>query len=173
MPISLSGLGYAYAVSGRAADAILLLEEGVSDVGFDRPRRVAWLAEVHLRAGGSEEATRLAGQALELARGQKAQGHEAWTLRLLGEIGAHVDPLAVGPVSARYQEAFALAQTLGMRPLAAHCHFGLGKLYRRTGDGVKADEHLTTAETMYREMAMSFWLEKAETALGPSHEKSP
>jgi class 3 adenylate cyclase/tetratricopeptide (TPR) repeat protein len=173
MPVSLSGLGHAYAVSGRVADAILLLEESVSDVGFDRPRQVAWFAEAHLRAGRSEEATRLAGQALELARSQKAQGYEAWALRLLGEIGAHVDPLAVGSAAAGYQEALALAQTLGMRPLIAHSHLGLGTLYRRTGDGAKAQEHLTTAATMYREMGMGFWLGQAEAALGPPHGKSP
>ena len=54
-----------------------------------------------------------------------------------------------------------------MRPLAAHCHLGLGKLYRGIGDGAKAQEHLTTAATMYREMDMGFWLEKAEAELGP------
>jgi hypothetical protein len=52
-----------------------------------------------------------------------------------------------------------------MRPSAAHCHLGLGRLYWRAGDGVKAKEHLTTASTMYREMGMSFWLEKAAGAL--------
>jgi hypothetical protein len=60
----------------------------------------------------------------------------------------------------------ALANELGMRPLVAHCHLGLGKLYRRTGDGAKAQEHLTTAATMYREMGMDFWLEKADAELG-------
>ena len=72
-----------------------------------------------------------------------------------------------------YREALALADTLGMRPLAAHCHLGLGRLYRRTGDGAKAHEHLTTATTMYREMGMGFWLAKAEVELGPPHENSP
>ena len=67
---------------------------------------------------------------------------------------------------AHYGEALALATELGMRPLVAHCHLGLGKLYRRTGDQAMADEHLTTATTMYREMGMTFWLEKAE-AKGP------
>jgi hypothetical protein len=64
-----------------------------------------------------------------------------------------------------YREALALATDLGMRPLVAHCHLGLGKLYRRTGDGAQAQEHLTTAATMYREMDMGFWLEKAEAEL--------
>ena len=56
----------------------------------------------------------------------------------------------------------ALAEELGMRPLVAHCHLGLGKLYRRTGQQEQAQEHLTTATTMYREMDMRFWLEQAE-----------
>jgi hypothetical protein len=48
-----------------------------------------------------------------------------------------------------------------MRPLVAHCHLGLAKLYRRTGRTAQAHEHLTTATTMYREMDMPFWLEDA------------
>ena len=52
-----------------------------------------------------------------------------------------------------------------MRPLVAHCHLGLGKLYRRTGSREQAHEHLTTATTMYREMDMRFWLPEAEAAM--------
>ena len=52
-----------------------------------------------------------------------------------------------------------------MRPLVAHCHLGLGHLYRRTGNHAKAQEHLTTATTLYRKMGMPFWLERAEEAL--------
>jgi hypothetical protein len=52
-----------------------------------------------------------------------------------------------------------------VRPLVAHCHLGLGKLYRRTGDRQQAHEHLATATTMYREMDMRFWLEQAKTEL--------
>jgi hypothetical protein len=63
----------------------------------------------------------------------------------------------------QYVEALTLATELGMRPLVAHCHLGLGKLHRRTGKREQAQEHLTTAMTMYREMDMQFWLEKAGT----------
>ena len=52
-----------------------------------------------------------------------------------------------------------------MRPLIAHCHLGLGKLYRRTGRRDQAQEHLTIAATMYHEMGMRFWLAKAEAEL--------
>jgi uncharacterized protein HemY len=53
-----------------------------------------------------------------------------------------------------------------MRPLIAHCHFGLGKLYRRTGRHEQAQEHLGTAATMYADMAMASWLEQAEAEMG-------
>jgi len=46
-----------------------------------------------------------------------------------------------------------LAEELSMRPLVARCHLGLGKLYRRTGEREQAQEHFTTATTLYREMA--------------------
>ena len=52
-----------------------------------------------------------------------------------------------------------------MRPLVAHCHLGLGKLYRRVGKRQQAQEHLATAGTMYREMDMRFWLAPPEAEL--------
>ncbi len=52
-----------------------------------------------------------------------------------------------------------------MRPLQAHCHLGLGKLYQRTGKRQEHPEHLITARMMFREMDMRFWLEKAEVEL--------
>jgi hypothetical protein len=36
-----------------------------------------------------------------------------------------------------------------MRPLVAHCHLGLGKLYQRMGKREQAQEHLTTASTRW------------------------
>jgi hypothetical protein len=54
-----------------------------------------------------------------------------------------------------------------MRPLMAHCHLGMGKLFHRTGDRAKAAEHLTISAAMYREMDAGFWLEKAEAELDP------
>jgi hypothetical protein len=58
-----------------------------------------------------------------------------------------------------------LTYELGLRPLVAHCHLGLGKLFGRTGKREQAREHLTTASTMYREMGMTYWLEKAEAEI--------
>ena len=86
-------------------------------------------------------------------------------MRLLGEIAFRYDPPHLDLAADRYRQALALADELGMRPLVAHCHLGLGKLYRRTGKREQASEHLTTATTMYREMDMTYWLEQAEAEM--------
>ena len=41
---------------------------------------------------------------------------------------------------------------------------GLGQIQRRAGRPEQAHEHLATAATLYREMAMSHWLEPAPAA---------
>jgi hypothetical protein len=99
-------------------------------------------------------------------RGRGERGHEAWALRLFGEIAAQADPPDAELAEAPSSQALARADELAMRPLVAHCHLGLGKLYRRMGKRSEAEEHLTTAATMYREMGMTFWLEKADAELG-------
>ena len=124
------------------------------------------LGEAYVVAGRLEEAQASACRALALIREQGQRGHETYALRLLGEIAARGDPLDAETAESYYRQALALATKLEMRPLVAHSHLGLGKLYRSTGDAVKAEEHLTTAATMYREMGMSFWLEKADAELG-------
>jgi tetratricopeptide (TPR) repeat protein len=121
------------------------------------------LGEAQMLDGHLDEADRLATRAVEVARAHKERGHEAWAYRLLGEISVCREPAAAEPASNRYHEALVLADELGMRPLGAHCHLGLGKLYRRTGQRQEAQEHLATATMMYRQMDMRFWLELAET----------
>jgi hypothetical protein len=64
-----------------------------------------------------------------------------------------------------YRAASALASELGMRPLVAHSHRGLGEVSHRANRLADAREHLGAAITMYREIAMPSWLAKAEAAL--------
>ena len=75
---------------------------------------------------------------------------------MLGDIAAHPDRFEVDTAEAHYRQALALAEALGLRPLMAHCHLGLGALYRRAGTRQQAREHLTTAATMFGEMDMRF-----------------
>jgi len=97
---------------------------------------------------------------------QSHHGVAAHALHLLGEIATHPDRFDAASGKAHYRKALALAEPRGMRPLIAHCHLGLGKLYGRTGQREQAQEHLITATAMYREMDMRFWLERAEAEIG-------
>jgi class 3 adenylate cyclase/tetratricopeptide (TPR) repeat protein len=162
-----AGLGYAYALSGRIAEGIPLLEHALSAAetmayGQNKLLFLVYLGEAYVLADRLEDAVEFAGRALTLSRERGKGREEARALRLLGEIASHQNRLDVATAKAHYGAAMALASELGIRPLVAHCHLGLGKLYRRTDKHEQAQEHLTTATTMYHEMDMRFWLEKAE-----------
>jgi tetratricopeptide (TPR) repeat protein len=160
-------LGYLYALSGRVADGVSLLEEALKaleTMGMFQWRSsvLAHLGETYLLASRPEDAFTVAERGLALTSERGHRGWEAWTRRLLGEIASQRTPLNTATAEAHYEAALALASELGMRPLVAHCRLGLGRLYRRTGRRQEAQEHLTTTTTMYREMDMTYWLEKAE-----------
>jgi tetratricopeptide (TPR) repeat protein len=163
-------LGAAYVLCGRIDEAVRLLERVIEQttssgiMGVQAPLLFT-LGEAHLRAGRLEEARPLAVRALEYVRTYQQRGHEAYALRLLGDIAAHRDPPQVEAADASYRQAFTLAEELGMRPLLAHCHRGLGTLYATTGQRGQARTELTAAIALYRAMAMTFWLPEAEAAL--------
>jgi class 3 adenylate cyclase/tetratricopeptide (TPR) repeat protein len=118
------------------------------------------LGRAALELGRLDEALRLAGRAIESSPSHP--GFVAHALHLLGDIATHPERFDSGRAEAHYRQASALAEPRGMRPLIAHCRLGLGRVYRRAGKRQEAREYLTTAVTMYREMDMRFWLEKAE-----------
>jgi tetratricopeptide (TPR) repeat protein len=159
-------LGAAYSGTGRRAEAVALMEARRAFEQIQRywlwPGRVGALGEAYLLDGRLADATRIAEDGLAAARQWGERGVEGQLLRLLGDIASHPDRLDAERCEGHYHQALALAQPRSMRPLVAHCHLGLGKLYRRTGKREQAHEHLTTTTTMYREMGMTYWLEKAE-----------
>jgi hypothetical protein len=108
---------------------------------------------------------------VRLASERGERGYAAWALRLLGDIASCQDRLDVVTAEARYSAAMALASELGMRPLLAHCHYGLGILYNRIGRPEQARAELSAAIELYRAMQMPFWLERAEIALVQGIEK--
>jgi len=164
-----AGLGYAYALRGRLVEGRSLVEEGISvnirTGARQRPLLVAWLSEVCRLVGSCEEAWQHAHQALDLARQFKDRGDEAHALHQLGVVQAHANPLDAEQAAAHYWQAFALAEDLGMRPLQAHCHRGLGLLYAAIGRQEQARAELSTAIELYRAMDMTFWLPETEVAL--------
>jgi tetratricopeptide (TPR) repeat protein len=160
-------VGYAYLLSGRVAEALPLLEHAVnqSTYGLRELLHRSWLSEAYRLTSRKEKAIEVAQQTLSLARDRKERGHEAWVLRGLGEIASYKDSPDFSAAEVYYNQALALAKELGMRPLIAHCHVGLGKLYRHTGDSAQAKAHLGNGVAMMREMAMGLWLERAEAEL--------
>jgi tetratricopeptide (TPR) repeat protein len=166
----LTGLGSAYALQGRVAEGRALLEEAISEdirtgLLLGRAYPVAWLSEVCRLAGRGAEAWQHACQALDLARQQQAHGDEALALHQLGTVYAHADPPDAVQAEAHYRQALALAEALGMRPLQAHCHRGLGMLYATTGQREQAHTELCAAVDLYQAMEMTFWLPETEAAL--------
>jgi tetratricopeptide (TPR) repeat protein len=166
--INASLLGHTYALSGRVAEGVPLLEQAVelaTSLGQVTPLNLTRLGECYLLAGRSEDTSDLAGRALALSRERNERGHQAWALRLLGEIAAHREPPDAEGAERHYREALALAEELGMRPLVAHCHCGLGILYAMLGRPEEARAELTAATELYRALEMTFRLTRAAAAL--------
>jgi tetratricopeptide (TPR) repeat protein len=169
-PIAMASLGHMYARSGRIGEGVFLVQQALAAcesarIGIFCSLSVVQLGEAYLLADQIEDARACAARAVRLARERGERGHEAWALRLLGEIAAHHDRPNVATAEAHYRAALALASELGMRPLQAHCHRGLDTLYAKIGRLEQARAELSTAIDLYRTMAMTFWLPQAEAAL--------
>jgi tetratricopeptide (TPR) repeat protein len=167
LPSITATLGLAYALSGRVAEALPLLDEVVVHEDPGRGGSFALLrqGEAYLLAGCPENASRCIARALALSRDRKERGYQAYALRLLGEIAAHGELLQSEQAETHYRQALALAEELGMRPLQAHCHRSLGTLYAKTGQREPAHAELSAALDLYRDMEMTYWLPETEAAL--------
>src|SRR5215471_6641897 len=168
-PIALAALGHVYARSGRVEEGVSGLQQALAGyasagIGYLRSMSMVQLGEARLLAGRVEEAWDFGTRAVVLAREREERGHEAWAHRLLGETVSHRDRPDVAAAEAHYATSTALALELGMRPLVARCRFSLGQLYRRAGDR-RATEHLTSAISLFQEMGMRFWFDKAESEM--------
>jgi tetratricopeptide (TPR) repeat protein len=163
-----ASLGLAYALVGRHAEALPMLEQAVEQETAAGGGHVSiWLTELsqgYLLVGRLEEARTQGVRALELALERGERGFQAWALRILGEIARQCDPPEVEQAALHYQQALALAKELGMRPIQAHSHLGLGMLYTKLDRQRQAHTELTAAIDLYRAMDMTFWLPQAEAA---------
>ncbi len=157
-PAIASPLGYAYALSGRSADGLSLLEQAVEATaqrGAVHALRIAHVAEARLLAGETETARELVTVALEAARTRKERAHEAYALRVLGLVAAERS----GTEAEQHLRAAAkLADELQMQPLAAQVRLDLAAVYARLG--MTEAHHATAIDAAGRRqsMAMLDWL---------------
>jgi class 3 adenylate cyclase/tetratricopeptide (TPR) repeat protein len=168
-PLAMAALGHIYARSGRVEEGVVRLQQALAGyasagIGYLRSMSMVQLGEAHLLAGQVEEASDFGTRAVTLASERGERGHEAWAHRLLGEVASHHHSPDVAAAEGHYATSMALASELGMRPLVAHCHFGLGKLHGRVGNR-RATEHLTTAKNLFDEISIPLWAKQAEAEM--------
>jgi class 3 adenylate cyclase/tetratricopeptide (TPR) repeat protein len=164
---SVASSAYILAQLGEASEALSRLRECEQrvehHVASGYSGSLGWfymlLGRTALALGRLDDSMRLGDRAIESSSRMPGFAAHAWHLH--GDIATHPDRFNAERAKAHYAQALALAEPRGMRPLVAHCHLGLGKLYRHTGKRQEAQEHLTMATTMYREMDMTYWLERA------------
>jgi tetratricopeptide (TPR) repeat protein len=113
-----------------------------------------------LMLGRLDEAQRFADRSIESSLYQP--GLAAYAKCLLGDLASHPNHFDAESAVAHYREALALTEARGMRPVVAHCHFGLGRLHRRSGNSERARPHLNAAKDMYGGMGMGFWLAQVD-----------
>jgi class 3 adenylate cyclase/tetratricopeptide (TPR) repeat protein len=165
LPWAVASSAWALAQVGEAGEALSRVREAERLLELQATRGIvghrAWGYHAASRAclllGRLDEARCLASRSVESA--QRQPGFTAHALRLLGDLATHPGQFDAEGGAAHYQQALALAQLHGMRPLVAHCRRGLGKLYDRIGQPEHARENMTAATMLYREMDMHFWFE--------------
>lgn len=164
-----SALGLAYTLAGRGAEAIQLLGQAVEQgerMGLvaGHALMVTWLAEAHDANGDAASALRYGERAYEMACRYDERGHQAWALRLVGELAGRGSSFDVRPAQAQeyLERADALGKELRMRPLMARCRLGLGRVFARTGDRDRAAAELAEAGRLFAQLGMSYWSRKAE-----------
>ena len=163
-------LGQCLVTLDRKEDGLSLLEEGVrlSDELGVKAYLARWatlLGEGFLTTGDVRRAVEIGERALGLARAHGERGHEAAALRLLADTAAAEQPPRLDIAVERYAAAVAIAEELGLRPLLARSHLGLGQIHRRAGRPLEAEEHLATAVVLFSDLGMWTWLDRSEPDL--------
>jgi class 3 adenylate cyclase/tetratricopeptide (TPR) repeat protein len=153
-------LGYAYVLGGNAVEGVTLLEDGAAlsqraQVKVAESLVASALGEAYLRAGRLAEASTTAMRALDIARARRERGYEAWTIRLQGQIAIASTRTELPWAEEHFRNAGVIADTLGMRPLRAHCRLGLASVHAKAGRPVEAAAERARAAAEFRAMGMT------------------
>jgi hypothetical protein len=168
LPWAVTSLAWALAQIGDTNQVLRRVQEGEEHLKRQDAKGIFihrdWgyhaVARACLLLGRLDQARRLADHSLESS--QRQPGFAAHAHCMLGDLAIHTDPFDAERATAHYAKALALGESCGMRPVVAHCHFGLGRLHRRSGDPERARQHLMVAKDMYDGMGMGFWLTQVD-----------
>jgi class 3 adenylate cyclase/tetratricopeptide (TPR) repeat protein len=162
-------LGGVYLLAGRIDEGVALVRAAADEVESKRLLMqqavvLALLGEAWLFADRVHDAWTCAQRALTLANERGQRGDAAAALYVLGQAAAR-DSLGIDKAEHHYLAAVALAGELGMRPLLARSHLGVGCLYLRAGDHDRAEDHLLTAMRQFTASDMRLWIRHAAASL--------
>jgi len=168
LPWAISSSAWILAQVGETGDSLDRIREGEQLLERQMERNliatVGWdyhsLGRACLLLGRLDDAQRLGDYSVGCSSHQL--GFVAHGLRLLGDVATHPDRFDAKCGESQYRKALSLAEMRGMRPLIAHCHLGIGKIYQQTGKHQEARDLFSSASAMYREMNMTSWAEQAE-----------
>jgi len=166
LPTTTGLLGLAYALNERLDEALTMTEESKSLSStiriFDTPMAINAASIVLLRCGKSDEAAQAIARVMELTSLRELRGSYARSLYTAATVHASGDAADEARARSHFVEALALSEELGMRPLVAQCHQGLGMLLRREGETEEANQHLGKAAELFHTMDMPYWLAQTE-----------
>jgi len=159
----LASSAWALAQLGDGGKALERLQESEQLVESRLSRgflgRLGWgyyvLGSAYLTLGRLDEAKRFGNLAVRSS--PRHPGFAARGLQLLADVAAHDETFDYHASEASYRAALGLAEPRGMRPLVAHCHRGLAKLYQRSGDRRKTRLHLARATSLYGDMGVGIF----------------
>jgi len=159
-------LGQAYALSGRVAEAVALLEEATAQSAALRLMpthawNVTMLAETYLLSERWEEAAREVERGLVMAQANKQRWLQAEGLRIQSEVRASAASPDFRGARADGEHAARIAGELGLRPLLGRCYLALGRVGRRARDA-EGLRYLDRATALFGEMGMGFWQGQVE-----------
>jgi class 3 adenylate cyclase/tetratricopeptide (TPR) repeat protein len=168
LPHAVACSAWALGQAGETGEALsrfregeqLLEREGERGIVGIHPEACHALGRAALLLERLGEAQRLGERALHSSPSHP--GFAAHAHHLLGDVAGHPKRFDADRAQTHYRQALALAEARAMRPLVAHCHLGLGRLYRRGSQLDRAGEHLAAAAELYRSMEMTYWRERAE-----------
>lgn len=161
-------LGTTLAELGRVDEAIetieTAMERGVLRLGghYAHAFMLNGLAIAYARAGRHGEALSRAEEAVDRTLASHEFAHHGHALLRLASIQAQRGAAFFRESERRYREALDRALLQRMRPLAAECHEGLGRLYTRWRRADRARAELEVAAKMFGEIGLE---RRAESAL--------